>query len=37
MDDELVEEASRYADVRTKRESVDLALGEFVKTASGAT
>ena len=31
MDDELVEEAFRYADVRTKRELVDLALREFVE------
>ena len=31
MNDELVEEAFRYADVRTKRELVDLALREFVE------
>lgn len=31
MDDELMEEAFRYADVRTKRELVDLALREFVE------
>lgn len=31
MDDELVEEAFRYAEVRTKRELVDLALREFVE------
>lgn len=31
MDDALVEEAFRYADVRTKRELVDLALREFVE------
>jgi Arc/MetJ family transcription regulator len=30
LDDELVEEAFRYAPVRTKRELVDLALREFV-------
>lgn len=32
MDDELVEEAFRYAGVRTKRELVDLALREFVES-----
>jgi Arc/MetJ family transcription regulator len=30
LDDELVEEAFRLADVKTKRELVDLALREFV-------
>ena len=30
LDDELVAEAFRYADVKTKRELVDLALREFV-------
>lgn len=30
LDDELIEEAFRYADVTTKRELVDLALREFV-------
>ena len=32
MNDELVEEAFRYAGVRTKRELVDLALREFVES-----
>ncbi len=31
LDEELVEEAFRYAGVRTKRELVDLALREFVE------
>ncbi|MDP8948310.1 MAG: type II toxin-antitoxin system VapB family antitoxin [Actinomycetota bacterium] len=31
LDKELVEEAFRYAGVRTKRELVDLALREFVE------
>jgi len=31
MDDELVNEAFRYANVKTKRELVDLALREFVE------
>ena len=31
IDDELVQEALRYAGVRTKRELVDLALREFVE------
>ena len=31
MNEELVEEAFRYAGVRTKRELVDLALREFVE------
>ncbi len=31
IDDELVEEAFRYAGVRTKKELVDLALREFVE------
>lgn len=31
LDDELVEEAFKYADVKTKRELVDLALREFVE------
>ena len=31
LDDELMEEAFRYADVRTKRELVHLALREFVE------
>jgi Arc/MetJ family transcription regulator len=31
LDDELIEEAFRYADVTTKRELVDLALREFVE------
>jgi Arc/MetJ family transcription regulator len=30
LDDELVKEAFEYADVKTKRELVDLALREFV-------
>jgi Arc/MetJ family transcription regulator len=30
LDEELVEEAMRHANVRTKRELVDLALREFV-------
>ena len=30
LDDDLVKEAFRHADVRTKRELVDLALREFV-------
>ncbi|MGH8718042.1 MAG: type II toxin-antitoxin system VapB family antitoxin [Burkholderiales bacterium] len=30
LDDELVEEAFRYAPVKTKRELVDLALREFI-------
>ncbi len=30
LDEELVDEAFRYADVTTKRELVDLALREFV-------
>ena len=30
LDDELVAEAFRHADVKTKRELVDLALREFV-------
>jgi Arc/MetJ family transcription regulator len=30
LDEELVDEAMRYANVRTKRELVDLALREFV-------
>lgn len=32
LDDELVDEAMRYANVRTGRELVDLALREFVAT-----
>lgn len=32
LDEELVDEAMRYANVRTKRELVDLALREFVAT-----
>ena len=31
LDDELVEEAFRHTDARTKRELVDLALREFVE------
>lgn len=31
LDEELVDEAFRYAGVRTKRELVDLALREFVE------
>ncbi len=31
IEDELVEEAFRYAGVRTKRQLVDLALREFVE------
>ena len=31
LDQDLVEEALRYAGVRTKRELVDLALREFVE------
>jgi Arc/MetJ family transcription regulator len=31
IDDELVNEAFRYAGVKTKRELVDLALREFVE------
>ena len=31
LDDELVEEAFRHSDARTKRELVDLALREFVE------
>jgi Arc/MetJ family transcription regulator len=31
LDDELVEEAFRYSDARTKRELVDRALREFVE------
>jgi Arc/MetJ family transcription regulator len=30
LDDELVEEAFRYSDAKTKREPVDMALREFV-------
>ncbi len=30
LDEKLVDEAMRYANVRTKRELVDLALREFV-------
>jgi Arc/MetJ family transcription regulator len=30
LDDDLVKEAFRFADVKTKRELVDLALREFV-------
>ena len=30
LDDELVEEAFRHSDAKTKRELVDLALREFV-------
>ncbi len=30
LNDELVNEAFRYADVKTKRELIDLALREFV-------
>ena len=30
LDDELVSEALRYTDVKTKRELVDLALREFL-------
>lgn len=30
LDDELVEEAFRHSDAKTKRESVDRALREFV-------
>jgi Arc/MetJ family transcription regulator len=30
LDDELMEEAFRYAPVKTKRELVDLALREFI-------
>ena len=32
LDEELVDEAFRYAGVRTKRELVDLALREFVES-----
>jgi Arc/MetJ family transcription regulator len=31
LDDELVEEAFRYSDAKTKRELVDRALREFVE------
>ena len=31
LDDELVEEAFRHSDAKTKRELVDLALREFVE------
>ena len=31
LDDELVEEAFKHSDARTKRELVDLALREFVE------
>jgi Arc/MetJ family transcription regulator len=31
LDDELVEEAFRYSDAKTKRELVDMALREFVE------
>ena len=31
LDEELVEEAFRHSDARTKRELVDLALREFVE------
>lgn len=31
LDEELVDEAFRYAEVKTKRELVDLALREFVE------
>lgn len=31
LDEQLVEEAFKYADVTTKRELVDLALREFVQ------
>ncbi|MBA2534247.1 MAG: type II toxin-antitoxin system VapB family antitoxin [Rubrobacter sp.] len=31
LDDDLVEEAFRYANAKTKRELVDLALREFVE------
>lgn len=30
LDEELIDEAMRYANVKTKRELVDLALREFV-------
>ena len=30
LDDDLIDEAMRYANVKTKRELVDLALREFV-------
>ena len=33
LDDELVEEAFRYANVKTKKELVHLALKEFVENA----
>jgi len=33
LDDELVEEAFRYANVKTKKELVHLALKEFVDNA----
>jgi Arc/MetJ family transcription regulator len=32
LDEELVKEAFRFTDVKTKRELVDLALREFVAT-----
>ncbi len=31
LDEELVDEAFRYSDVKTKRDLVDLALREFVE------
>ena len=31
LDDKLIEEAFKYANVKTKRELVDLALREFVE------
>ena len=34
LNDQLVKEAFRYADVSTKRELVELALREFVKNHS---
>ena len=33
LDDELLEEAFRYANVKTKKEMVHLALKEFVENA----
>ena len=37
LDDELVEEAFRHSDAKTKRELVDLGSGSSSRTTSGRT